>query len=158
MNARIVNDSCVKKRPHMPNREELLKQFSAELSREPSNLDIHDRSRLRLLAPKTSKHCNVAVTSENVSGYYRFSKGFYGAAEIPTISQEKIDRKLGHQTPVWLDDIIVVSRGAKEEHTRNLYSVLTKFEREGYRASTQKSNFTKNNIARTNIFTRRNKT
>ena len=55
--------------------------------------------------------------------------------DIPTILQEQIDRTLGHQTPVWLDDIIIVTRGTKEEHTRKLYSVLTKLENEGYEAS-----------------------
>ena len=56
------------------------------------------------------------------------------ALPIPTIFQEKIDRTLGRQTPVWLDDIIVVTRGTKEEHTRKLYSARTKLENEGYRA------------------------
>ena len=93
------------------------------------------------LAPETSKHCNFAMTGEKINGYYRFLKGFYGPADIPTIFQEKIDRTLGHQTTVWLDDIIIVTRGTKEEHTRKLYSVLTKLENEGYKASKKKSKF-----------------
>ena len=48
---------------------------------------------------------------ENIKGYYRFPKGFYGPADIPTLFQKKIDRTLGHQTPVWLDDITIVTRG-----------------------------------------------
>ena len=91
------------------------------------------------LAPETSKHCNFAITGEKINGYYRFRKGFYGPANIPTIFQEKIDRTLGHETPVWLDDIIVVTRGTKEEHTKKLESVLTKLENEGYKASKKKS-------------------
>ena len=78
-------------------------------------------------------------------------KKFFGPADIPTIFQEKIDRTLGHQTSVWLDDITVVTRGTKEEHTRKLYSVLTKLENEGYRArkkknqnSTKKKQFSSN--------------
>ena len=67
--------------------------------------------------------------------YHIFLKGFYGPAVIPTIFQEKTDRTLGHQLPVWLDDIIVFTRGAKEEHIRNLPSVLIKLENESYRAS-----------------------
>ena len=70
-----------------------------------------------------------------------FPKGFYGPADIHTIFQEKIDRKLGHETPVWLDDIIKVTRGTKEKHTRKLESVLTKLENEGYKASKKKSKF-----------------
>ena len=78
---------------------------------------------------------------ERKNGYYRFLKGFYGAADIPPIFQEKIDRTLGHQIPVWLDDIIIVTRGTKEQHTQNLESVLTKLENEGCMASKKKSKF-----------------
>ena len=87
-------------------------------------------------APETSKHCNFAVMGENMNGYYRFLKGFYGPADIPTNFQGKIGRTLGHQTPVWLDDNIIVTSGTKEEHNRHL---LTKLENEGYKASKEKS-------------------
>ena len=93
------------------------------------------------LAPETSKHCNFAITGEKINGYYRFRKGFHGPADIPTIFQKKIDRTLGHETPVWLDDIIVVTRGTKEEQTEKLESVLTKLENEGYKASKKQSKF-----------------
>ena len=86
-------------------------------------------------SPETSKHCSFAITGEKIN---RFVKGFYGPADIPTIFQEKIDRTLGHQMPVWLDDIIVVTRGTKEQHTQKLESVLTKLENEGYKASKKK--------------------
>ena len=42
---------------------------------------------------------------------------------------------------MWLDDIIVVTRGTKEEHTKKLESVLTNLENEGYKASKNKSKF-----------------
>ena len=131
----------------MPNMEALLNQISTELSRnnhDPiwiSVIDIDNAYGEMKLAPETSKHCNFAVTGEIMNRVYRFLKGFYGPADIPTIFQEKIDRSLGHQTPVWLDDIIVVTRGTKEEHTRKLYSVLTKLENEGNKASKTKSKF-----------------
>ena len=48
---------------------------------------------------------------------------------------------MGHQIPVWLDEIIVVTRGINEEHTKKLYSVLTKPENEGYKARDKKSKF-----------------
>ena len=127
--------------------EELLNQISAEMSRNKHDpiwiavIDLEYAYGQMKLAPKTSQHCNFAVTGENMNGYYRFLKGFYGPANIPTISQEKIDRNLRHQTPVWLDDIIIVTRGTKEEHTRKLYSVLSKLENEGYQASKNKSKF-----------------
>ena len=63
-------------------------------------------------------------------GYYRFSKGFYGPADIPTISQEKTNCTLGHQTPVWLYDKNV-THGMKQEHTQKLESVLANLENQG---------------------------
>ena len=104
LDARKLNDSCVKKRPHMPNME-LLNQISAELSkndRDPIWISVvaldYAYGQMKL-APETSKHCNFAMTGEKINGYYRFLKEFYGPADIPTIFQEKIDRTLGHQTP-----------------------------------------------------------
>ena len=81
------------------------------------------------------------MTGEKFSGYYRYKKGFYGLADTPTKFQEKIDRKLEYSTPAWLDDIIVVTRGNKQDHERNLFDVLNKLEKAGYRASKRKSKF-----------------
>ena len=93
-----------------------------------------------------------------MNSYYRFLNGFYGPADIPTIFQEKIDTTLEHQTPVSLD-IIIVTRGTKKEHTRKLYSVLSKLETEGDRASKKKIEILpKNNMAGTHNITRRDQT
>ena len=72
---------------------------------------------------------------------FRFLKGFYGPADITTIYQEKIGRTFGHQKPVWLDDLIIVTRGTKDKHTQKLESVLTKLGNEEYKASKKKSKF-----------------
>ena len=72
------------------------------------------------------------------SGYYRFKKGFYGLADIPTIFQEKNYRTLEYSTPAWLDDIIVVTRGDRKEHEKKLFDVLKKLEDAGYRTSERK--------------------
>ena len=147
LDARKLNDSCIKKRPHMPNVDELLNQISAELSKNDTDpiwisvIDLDYTYGQMKLAPETSKHCNFSITLEKINGYYRFRKGIYGPADIPTMFQEKIDRTLGHETPLWLDDIIVVTRGTKEKHTQKLESELTKLENEGYKASKKKSKF-----------------
>ena len=44
-----------------------------------------------------------------------------------------------YSTPEWLDDIIVVTRGDREEHENKLFDVLRKLEDVGYRASERKS-------------------
>ena len=145
--------------------EELLNQRSAELSRNDhdpiwiSVIDLEYAYGQMRLAPETSKHCIFAVTSENVNGYYRFLKGFYGPADIPTIFQEKMYRTLGHKTLVWLDDIIIVNRETKEDYTRKVFSVLSKLENEQYRARKKiKILPNRNNMARTHNITRRHQT
>ena len=82
LDARKLNESCVKKRPHEPNMEEFLNQIMAELSRNDhdpiwiSVIDLDYAYEQMELAPETSKHCNCAVTGKNMNGYYRFLKGF----------------------------------------------------------------------------------
>ena len=63
-----------------------------------------------------------------MNGYYQFVKRFYGPGDKPTNFRKEVNKTLGHRTPVWLDNIIIVNRGTKEKHTRRLYSVLTKLQ------------------------------
>ena len=93
------------------------------------------------LSEETSRQCVFALTGGKFNGHYRFKKRFYGLADIPTIFQEKIDRTLEYCTPAWLDDIIIVTRGNKQDHDKKLFDVLNKLEKAGYRASKKKSEF-----------------
>ena len=141
LDSRKLNDSCIKMRPHMPNMEELLNQISVEITRDRtaqlfmSKIDLDYAYGQMKLSEETSRQCVFALTGGNFSGYYRFKKGFYGLADIPTIFQEKIDRTLEYCTPAWLDDIIIVTRGSKQDHEKKLFDVLDKLEKAGYRAS-----------------------
>ena len=115
--------------------------------RPQSNLDIRNRPPLCIRANETGtrnkqtlqlcdnrrKNKRILPIFERILRSCRHTNDF--------LFQDKIDRTLGHQTPVCLDDIIIVTRGTKEEHNRKLHSVLTKLENEGYRASKKKSKF-----------------
>ena len=90
--------------------------------------------------------CIFAVTVGNFTGYYRFLKGFYGLADIPTIFQEKIDQTLENKHPAWLDDVILVTKGSKQKHMDELIDVLAKLENAGYRLSESKSELFKTEI------------
>ena len=83
--------------------------------------------------------CIFAVTGKNFTGYYSFRKGFYGLADIPTIYQKKIDKTLENKHPAWLDDILVVTKGPKEQHKLELIDVLTKLENERCKLSENKT-------------------
>ena len=147
LDSRKLNDSCIKIRPHMPNMEELLNQISEEITRgrtkelKISKIDLDYAYGQTKLSKETSRQCVFAITGGNFSGYYRVKKGFYGLADIPKIFHEKIDRTLEYSTPAWLDDIIVVTRGSREEHEKKIFEILKKLEKAGYRASERKSEF-----------------
>ena len=86
------------------------------------------------------------MTGGDFTGYYRFLKGFYGLADIPTIFQEKIDHTLANKHPAWLDDVIIVTKGTKAEHKRELVETMERMEKAGYRLSEKKSEFFKRDI------------
>ena len=147
LDSRKLNDSCIKIRPHMPNMEELINQILVEITRDRTKELMISKIYLDYaygqmkLSKETSRQCVFAITGRKFGGYYRLKKGFNGLADIPTIFQEKIDRTLEYSTPVWLDDIIVVTRGDRKVHEKNLFDVLKKLEDAGYRASERKSEF-----------------
>ena len=93
LDARKIDESCVKKRPHIYGRT--IKSNISELSRNDddliwiSEIDLDYAYGQIKVAPQTSKHCNFALTGENMNGYYQFLKCFHGPADIPTFFQEK---------------------------------------------------------------------
>ena len=127
--------------------EELLNRNSVEITRDRtkdlkmSKIDLDYAYGRMELSKETSRQCVFAITGGKSSGYYRFKKGFYRLADIPTIFQEKIDRNLEYSTPALLDDILVVTRGDRKEHENQRFDVLKKLKDAGYRASERKSDF-----------------
>ena len=111
-----------------------------------SRIDLDYAYGQLILSREARNLCIFAVTGSNFTGYYRFLKGFYGLADIPTIFQEKIEQTLENKHTAWLDDIIVVAKSSKEEHMKEMIDVLTKLENAGYRLSKTKSESFKKEI------------
>ena len=133
----------------MPNMEQLISRISRKIADGPadeiwiSKFDLNFAYGQLLLSREAQNLCIFAVTGGNFTGYYRFRKEFYGLADIPTIFQEKIDQTLENKHQAWLDDIIVATKGSKEQHKKELVDVLTRLENAGYRLSESKSEFFK---------------
>ena len=133
----------------MANMEELISRISRKIADGPadeiwiSKLDLDYAYGQLILSRAARNLCKFVVTGGNFTSYYRFLKGFHGLADIQTTFQEKIDQTLENKHPAWLDDIIMVTEGSKEEHTKKLIDVLTKLENAGYRLSERKSEFFK---------------
>ena len=152
LDSRKLNEITVKRKAQMPNMEELISRISRKIADGApdqiwiSKFDLDYAYGQMQLSKHAMDLCIFAITGGNFTGYYRFLKGFYGLADIPTIFQEKIDQTLENKHPAWLDDILVVTKGTKEQHTRELIEVLTKLENAGYRLSENKTEFYKTEI------------
>ena len=152
LDSRKLNEITIKRKAQMPNMEELISRISRKIADGPadeiwiSKFDLDYAYGQPRLSKKAMDLCIFAVTGGNFAGYYRFLKGFYGLADIPTIFQEKIDQTLENKHPAWLDDIIVVTKGSKQKHLEELTDVLSKLENAGYRLSESKSELFKTEI------------
>ena len=93
-----------------------------------STLDLKYAYSQLNLDPETARHCNFNIISGEGTGTYRFITGFYGLTDMPAAFQKVMDYTLvGLQNTHWfLDDIIVVSRGSKEEHLKLVYRMFKK--------------------------------
>ena len=152
LDSRKLNEITIKRKAQTPNMEELISRISRKSADGPpdeiwiSKLDLDYAYGQLLLSREARNLCIFAITGRNFTGYYRFLKGFYGLADIPTIFQAKIDQTLEDKHPAWLDDIIVVTKGSKEQHKKELTDVLTRLENAGYKLSGGKSEFFKTEI------------
>ena len=133
----------------MPNMEELISRISRKISEETegeitiTKLDFDYAYGQLKLDDQTRNLCIFTVTGGEFTGYYRFLKGFYGLADIPTIFQERIDKTLDFKHPAWLDDIIIVTKGSIEQHEMEVKEAMKKLEMAGYRLNPKKFEFFK---------------
>ena len=152
VDSRKLNEITIKRKAQMPNIEELISRISRKIADGPadeiwfSKFDLDYAYGQLILSREARNLCIFAVTGGNFSGYYRFLKGFYGLADIPTIIQGKIDQTLENKHPAWLDDMIVVTKGSKEQHKKDLIDVLTGMENARYKLSENKSEIFKTEI------------
>ena len=90
LDSRKLNDSCIKRRPHMPNMEEFLNQISVEITRDRtlqlfiSKIDLEYAYGQMKLSEETSRQCIFAITGAKFNGYYRFKKS---STDLPTFPQ-----------------------------------------------------------------------
>ena len=149
LDSRKLNEATNKKKAQMPNMEELISRISRKISEEQegeiwiTKLDFDYAYGQIKLNENTRNLCIFTVTGEEFTGYYRFLKGFYGLADIPTIFQERIDRTLEFKHPAWLEDIIIVTKGTIEKHESEVKETMKKLDEAGYRLHPKKCEFFK---------------
>ena len=146
--SRKLNESCIKRTAAMPNMEELISKISAEISKSDgeiwmSKIDLDYAYGQAKLSKEAAKHCVFSVIGGDLTGHYRFKKGFYGLSDNPTVFQEHIDKLLEFN---WLDDIICVTNGSIDDDERELREKLSKLEKAGFRASEKKTEMFKKGL------------
>ena len=149
LDSRKLNEATIKRKAQMPNMEELISRISRKISEEQegeiwiTKLDFDYAYGQIKLDGQTKNLYIFTVTGGEFTGYYRFLKGFYGLADIPTIFQERIDKTLELKHPAWLDDIIIVTKGTVEKHGTEIKETMKKLEEAGYRLHPKKCEFFK---------------
>ena len=129
--------------------EELISRISRKVADGPadefwiSKFDLDYAYGQLKLSRRARDLCIFAVTVGNFTRYYRFLKGFYGLADIPTIFQEQNDQTLENKHPAWLDDVIVVTKGSKQKHMEELIDVLTNWKTQDTVSAKLNPNFRK---------------
>ena len=91
LDSRKLNEITIKRKAQMPNMEELFSRIPRKTADGPadeiwtSKLDLDYAYDQLILSKEARNLCIFAVTGGDFTGYYRFLKGFYGLADIPTI-------------------------------------------------------------------------
>ena len=111
--------------------ETIQQNFSTTASQETayfSTLDFKYAYSKLNLDPETARYCNFIIISGEGSGTYRFITAFYGLTDMPAAFQKVMDYTLVglKNTHCFLDDIIIVSLGSKEDHLKVVYNCSKK--------------------------------
>ena len=139
----------------MPNIDNLIdtmqQNLNANASQETayfSTLDLNYAYSQLKLDPETSRHCNFNIFSGEGTGTYRFIAGQYGLTVMPAAFQKVMGYTLVGQknTNCFLDDIIVVSRGSKEDQLKSAFKCLKKLDEDNLRINLPKCHFAKTAI------------
>ena len=113
-----------------------------------SKIDLKNAYSQIPLDSSISKHCNFSILGGRATGTYRFLNGFYGLTYMPATFQKLIDKTLEGITSkfVFLDDILVITKGSINEHEKELDKILKILNNEGLAIMLQKCEFAKSNI------------
>ena len=93
----------------------------------------------------TSKHCNFQIIGGKSTGTWRFYTGFYGLSVMPTEFQvmDNLFTKF-REVFVFIDDILIVTKGAKKEHLDKVREILKSLNAAKLQLKAGKCNFAKN--------------
>ena len=109
----------------------------------------------------TKKHCNFQIVGGKSTGTYDFITGNYGLTVMPTEFQKLMDLTLEiiNSVLVYLDDILIVTKGTKTEHIKKVREVMKVWDEANLQLKAEKSVFAQDRfewlgykLTRTGIF------
>ena len=145
LDARALNNEIVKDKNQMPNLEHLVDLVVEQLDNKEQRKALYKSLEMRHaygqvpLEEGTAKHCNFQVIGGKATGTYRFC----GLTIIPTAFRKAMDQELGNVpiTYVLLDDILIMTKGSKENHFEEVRQVLKKQDNANIRLKWEKCKF-----------------
>ena len=152
MDSKQINKSIHKNKYQMPNIE-VLRDNIAHSAQEGTNkpgttyfstLDLRYAYSQLPLDETTRTQCNFSIIWGRATGTYQFQTGFYGLTDMPAEFQKAIDLTLNNEkkdTFAFLDDILIISHGTKEQHIDKLPRVRKKLDIENMAISVDKCIF-----------------
>ena len=152
--ARALNNEIVKDKYQMPNLEHLVDLVAEQLDNKEQEKALYTSLDMRYaygqvpLEEETAKHCNFQIIGGKATGTYRFITGFYGLTTMPTEFQKAMDKELANlqNTYVFLDDILIVTKGTKEKHFEAVKQVLKRLGNANVRLKREKCKFAEEEI------------
>ena len=156
LDSKILNDAIHKNKYQMQSIDHLMDKISMKISELKtqegklyfSKIDQKYAYSQLPLHPETQKHCNFNILGGNATGTYKFLNGFYGLTDLPTTFQKMMDTTLDglDSTNVFLDDIIVITKGTIEKHEKEINKTLNRLNEENLAISFHKCEFGLNEI------------
>ena len=149
-----MNENIKKDKYQMPNLDDLLSTLAEIITQDVkgevwfTSVDLKYAFGQVLLNPELAEHCNFAIIGGKASGIYRFITGFYGLTIMPTEFQRIMEDNLANLQNVFIfiDDILKVTKGTKEEHEEKVREVFQKLDSRKLQLKEEKCQIAKNEI------------
>ena len=143
LDARQLNKAIQKDKYQMPNLENLMEQV-ADIRNSTNEGEIRFTS-LDIQYPygQTELHtdtANIQIIEGKATGTYTFETGFYGLTTMAPEFQKIMDKILHNvqNTFTFIDDILTVTKGSKEEHIKQVKKVMKNLDEAGIRLKEKK--------------------
>ena len=154
LDARELNNELIKDKDQMLKLEHLVDIVAEQLDNSVkgqawyTSLDMRYAFDQVPLEKETARHCNFQIIGGKATGTYRIITGFYGLTVMPTEFQKVMDKELSSlaNTYVFLNEILIVTKGNREDHYLRVKQVLEKLDKTKVCLKWEKCKFAQNEI------------